>query len=359
MGLPSIDIIFKSKAIAAIQQGSVGVLAMVLKDAGVAALTNYMLTDVTEIPATLTAANQQYLNNAFIGTPKSIKVSVIPDNAADYTTALDYLETIQWNIGCIPGIADADTTTVASWVKSMRDAMERKVIMALPHSASDYEGIINVTTDDIKVGSNTYTASQYSARVAGLVAGLPLTVAPTYQVFTEVDDVPHLKKADAGAAIDAGEFILYHDGVKVKVGRGITSLVTTTEDKGADWKKIKLVRIFDKVYTDVKGAIEDEYIGKVQNSYTNKLLLIAAINAYYETLEQANVLDSGKNLCQINASAQKTYLKSIDYTTTDGRDVTQMTDQEIKEANTDDKVFLTSTIKALDAIEDVSLEINI
>lgn len=366
MPLPSVNIIFQSKAIAAIQRGTVGILALVLKDASVTALTEYRLQDVADIPAGLSDTNKGYLEQAFMGTPKEIKAVVIPETAIDYTEALNYLETIKFNILAIPGIADADATTVATWAKSMRDNKERKIMVVLPDEAADHEAVINFCVEDgagvagtVKVGTDTYTASQYTARIAGLIAGLPLTVAPTYQVLTEVDDVPHLTKTQADTKIDAGKLILYHDGSKVKIARGVTSLVTTTETKGADWKKIKIVRILDMIYHDVKDTIEDVYIGKYQNSYENKLLLIAAINAYYETLERERLLDPGKNRCEIDVAAQKTYLKSIGYTMPDGRTVDEMTEQEIKEANTRDKVFLVSTVRPLDAIEDVQLYINL
>lgn len=360
MGLPSVTITFQSKAIKAIQRGAVGILAVVLKDASVAVLTEYRLQDIADIPDTLSATNQDYLEQAFMGNPKEIRVIVLPAAAANYNDALNYLETIKWNIGCIPGIAAGDVSTIATWAKGMRDNKERKIMMVLPGNAADHEAVVNFVVEDgsavagnVTVGDDTYTASQYSTRVAGLIAGLPLTVAPTFQVLSEVDDVPHLTRTEADTKINAGKFILYHDGEKVKVARGITSLVTTTEAKGADWKKIKLVRILDMIYHDVKETIEDEYIGKVQNSYENKLLLIAAINAYYEVLEQERVLDPGKNRCEINLPAQKTYLRSI------GEDVDNMTDQEIKEANTRDQVFLLSTVRPLDAIEDVQLVVNL
>ena len=64
-------------------------------------------------------------------------------------------------------------------------------------------------------------------------------------------------------------------------------------------------------------------------------------------------MDPGKNRCQINIEAQKMYLRSI------GEDVDAMTEQEIKEANTRDKVFLVSTVRPLDAIEDVQLVVNL
>ncbi len=353
MGLPSVNIIFQSKAIKAIERGAVGILALVLKDASVEALTTYRLLDVADIPGTLNTANQDYLEQAFIGTPKEIRVVAIPDDAADYNAALNYLETIKFNIMAIPGIAEGDVTNIATWAKGMRDNKEKKIMVVLPQNTADHEAVINFATDDIVVGESTYTASQYTARVAGLITGLPLTVAPTFRVLTEINDVPKMIKADADAAVDAGKLILYHDGEKVKIARGVTSLTTTTEAKGADWKKIKLVRILDMLYHDVKETIEDEYVGSVQNSYENKLLLCAAINAYYEVLETEGVLDPGNNKCEINIPAQKTYLRSI------GEDVDNMTEQEIKEANTRDKVFLLSTVRPLDAIEDVSLIVNL
>jgi len=353
MGLPSVNIIFQSKAIAAIEQGSVGICAIVLKDASVTEVTEVIMTDVTDTPDTLSATNQKYLQDAFLGTPKTVKAVVIPETELNYTNALNYLETIQWNIGAIPGIAEVDVATVGSWAKSMRDTKERKVMFVLPNYVGDHEGIINFATDDIKVGANTYTASQYSARIAGIIAGLSLTVAPTYYKLTEVTDVPHLTKVEADTAVGAGKLILYNDGKQIKIARGVTSLTTTTETKGEDWKKIKLVRILDRIYSDVKETIEDVYVGKYQNSYTNKILLIAATNAYYEQLELDRVLDNGQNTCEINIPAQKVYLQSI------GVDTSTLTEQQIKEMNTRDKVFLVSYVRPLDAIEDVQIVVNL
>lgn len=353
MGLPSVNIIFQSKAIKAIEQGAVGILALVLKDSSITNLTEYKLLDIADIPETLSADNQMYLEHAFMGIPKEVKAIVLPSTATDYSAALNYLETIKFNILAVPGIAAADTTTVATWAKSMRDNKERKIMVVLPNESADHEAVINFTTENIVIKGTTYSASRFTARIAGLIAGLPLTVSPTFRVLSEINDIPKLTKSEADTKINAGQFILYHDGEKVKIARGVTSLVTTTEEKGSDWKKIKLVRILDKVYHDVKETIEDEYIGSVQNSYPNKLLLVAAINAYYETLELERVLDSGKNLCLINIPAQKVYLKSI------GEPVDTWKEQQIKEANTKDKVFLVSSVRPLDAIEDVNLVINL
>jgi len=309
---------------------------------------------VADIPNTFSEVNRAYLEHAFMGTPKEVKAVVLPEAATGYSDALNYLETIKFNLMAVPGIETSDTANVASWVKSMRDNKERKIIAVLSNTAADHEGIVNfAVAGEISVGNAKYSASQYNARIAGLIAGLPLTVAPTFRVLTEVTDVPRMTKVEAGEMIDAGKLILFHDGTKVKIARGVTSLTTTTETKGDPWKKIKLVQILDMMYHDIKTTVEDEYVGSVQNSYENKLLLATAINAYFEVLEGEKILDPGKNRCEINIPAQRTYLKSI------GEPVDDMTEQEIKEANTRDKVFLTSRVRPLDAIEDVNLVVNL
>ncbi len=351
MGLPGISIIFTKKAASAVKNGSVGVMGLLFKDEkATSGVEYYSIKDVTDIPAALNDANKKYLEDALLGTPSEIKAVVVASDAVDYVEGLNYMETLSFNVFAIPGILAGNVMTIASWVKSQR-ASGKRFLAVLPDCEADSEGVVNLATSDIIVGETTYTASQYTARVAGLIAGLPLTVAPTYQVFNEVDDVPHLTKDAADAAVNDGKLILIHDGEKVKIARGVTSMTTVTEANPAEYMKIKLVRIYDKIATDIQKTIEDLYIGKVQNSYQNKLLLVSAINAYLESLEQSNVLDAGKNNAEIDMTAQRTFLKG------QGVSVDEMTEQEIKEANTGSTVFIKLNIKALDAIEDVAITI--
>jgi hypothetical protein len=352
MPLPSIQIMFKQAAAAAITQGSVGIVALILKDASAGTgLVEHKLFTVSDIPADLSAANKDYAQLALTGAPSQVKLVVIPANAANYTAAQEYLETMQWNVLAVPGIAEADAAGMGTWAKGLFETKLRKITAVLPSVAADHPAVINFTTDQIKVGATTYTNAAFTARIAGLVAGLPLSVSPTYQVLPEVTDVPKLTKAQADAAVDAGQFILYHDGEKVKVARGVTSFVTPTGAMGADWKKIKVVRILNKLYEDIRKTVEDNYIGKMNNSYINKLLLTSAINAYFEDLEQSGVLDPGKNRAEIDTVAQRTYLESTGVSTVGWKE------QQVKEANTNDQVFLRASAQPLDAIEDIKLDI--
>lgn len=353
MGLPNVNIIFQNAANAAIQQGSVGILALVIKDASISSgVTEYELNTTDDIPGTLSTSNQDYIKEAFIGMPAKIKVIAIPNSASDYSEAETYLETIAFNVLAIPGIADVDVDGVVTWAKSCRDTKDKKFLFVAPNNAADHESIINFTTDNITVDGSTFTANRYCGRIAGMIAGLPLTIAPTFQVLPDIDDVPHITKGQADTAIDAGELVLYHDGEKVKIARGVTSLTTLT-NKSSDWQKIKIVRILDKIYSDLKSTIEDNYIGRVSNSYQNKLLLMAAVRNYFEILERQGILEPGFNKCDIDMEAQKIYLLGI------GIDISALNDQQVKEYNTRDKVFLTSTVRPIDAIEDVQMKINL
>ncbi|UVI32087.1 phage tail sheath C-terminal domain-containing protein [Paenibacillus spongiae] len=352
MALPSISIVFKTLASQGIQQGQVGKVVLALKDASVTTgVVEHRLFGITEIPTTLSTSNKDLIKLAFQGTPKEVGLVVIAESAVYYTAALDYAESIRFNVFAIPGIVEADIATVGTWVKDQFDNKGKKFLAVLPSHEGDHPAIVNFDTDDIKVGETAYTVTQYSARIAGLLAGLPLTVAPTYQVLSDVTDIPRIKKADADTAIDEGKLILWHDGEKVKIASGVTSYITVTGDRGEDWKKIKLVRIYNKIYDDIRTTIENFYIGRVQNSYANKLSLVASIRSYFNELENQEILDTGKNSIDIDVDAQRNYLNSI------GTNTSGWTEGQIREANTRDKVFLQANIRALDGMENFTINI--
>ena len=155
-------------------------------------------------------------------------------------------------------------------------------------------------------------------------------------------------------AIGNGQLILYHDGEKAKIARGVNNFTTTTQDKGESFKKIKIVDAMHRIEEDIKKTYEDSYIGKYSNSYDNKCVLITAIQAYLDQLVMDGILDADfKNVVEIDVEQQRNYLKSI------GVNVSSMKELDIKKANTRDKVFLKSQIKILDAIEDISLNVAI
>lgn len=360
-GMPSISIRFLEQAATAIARGSRGAVGLVLR--GAIPTTNpAVILSSTDIVSTWSTANKQYILDALTGyieTPQKVVCYFIaataPTGSTDedlYNEALQYFSKNHVDYLAIPTVAtDEMETVVKTWVKNEWDNKNYTFVI-LPNTAADHESVINFTTDSIAVKTNTYTTEQYTPRIAGLLAGTPITISSTYAPLSEVDNVERLTSEERDAAVNAGKFILYHDGEKVKVGRGVTSFVTTTSTKGDSFKKIKLVNTMCFISTDIKKTIEDSYIGKYPNIYDNKVLLICAIRGYLDEMDRQQIIESDFTI-DIDTEANANYLRSK------GIDISSMTEDEIRKANTGDHVFLVGRMKLVDTMEDVDIPIYI
>lgn len=385
MGAPSMDIQFIERAITAVTRGERGIVLLWVKDSLPAAAVNPATIILSsDIPSGLSDTTVEQIKLAMIGytnAPKKVLVygMGISEDAetvavdAGYKKAMEVSETVKFDYLAIPTVeTDGKTQEVASWVKSMRDNKRKKIKAVLPKIEADHEGIINFTTDrNVKTetvteknGTKTavdivYTAEQYCARIAGLIAGTPLTFACTYAPLTELSDCTRL--TDIDTPVDNGEFIVFYDGEKVKVVRGVNSFVTTADGKGDSFKKIKIVEAMDMINDDIIKTAQDSYLGKYVNSYSNKCLLISAISGYFAQLKRDGIISSYS--VSLDAEAIRTYLKSkgLKATLEDGtiKEVDECSDEEIITADTGSFVFLTGNVKILDAIEDIKMPIYI
>ncbi len=363
MGAPNITIAFYEQAAASISRGDKGILAMILNESSVSALTVSTVLDATDIPEGYSEANVAQIKNALIGyqnAPKKVIVVAIP-SADDYADALTELANLDWDYLVAPSCAtDKAAADIATWIKAQRDNNHKIYKAVLPEQAADCEGIVNVACGYTDADGNELTAEQACARIAGIICGTPMTMSCTYAPLTEALGCPAMTQDELDKAVDNGELVLMWDGEKVKIVRGVNSFKTTTADKGDSFKKIKLVETMDLIKHDVRKTAQDSYIGKYANSYDNKNLLTTAINGYFDTLISDGILSSAS--CEIDVDAQRTYIKSkggkfvIDGETISLEDATEL---QIKQANTGSQVFLKATISMLDALEDITLDIYI
>ena len=354
MGMPGVSISFTEVAATAVKRGERGIVAMIVKGSIPDKNPVEVLT-AADIPTTFSDDNKKQIELALMGyvnTPKKVIVYVIDEEAEDYSEALDWLEVNKFDYLVAPTCStDGQTTTIALWIKSMRDT-GKKVKAILPETESDSEGVINFATNALEDETgNIFKAESYCSRIAGIIAGTPLTIACTYAPLSELVNCERLTRAEMDEAVDAGKLIVFHDGEKVKIARGVNSFVTTNGTKGNQFKKIKIVEAMDMIYDDIIRTAEDSYLGKYSNSYDNKCLLLSAISSYFNSLIKEGILLSGT--VEIDIEANRNYLLSK------GADVANMSDEDVKKADTDDKVFLTAAIKILDAIEEITLPIAI
>ena len=350
MGLPRILIEFKTLAETIIKRSERGIVAVIVKDNSNTAETHTYTKESEITKSHYTAANLAFLSLVFKGGPSKVIVErVTTDGSID--TALERLKNKQWYYLTVPGIGQNEISTVETYIKSMRNDYHKTFKAVLPGCAANHEGIINFATDNIKVGAKTYSTEEFCARIAGILAGLPLNRSSTYFTLDEVESITESETPDAD--VDAGKLILINDGTKIKIARGVNSLTTFTEDKGKDFSKIKIIEAVDMIRDDIRSTFEDEFVGKVENSYDNKVVFIAAVNKYFKDLASRGVLyDKFDNRAEIDIAATRDYLSQ-------SKDVSEWEDEKIKTANTGTNVFVKANIQIQDAIEDLNFGIYI
>lgn len=162
-----------------------------------------------------------------------------------------------------------------------------------------------------------------------------------------------LDRKSVEAAIDAGKFVLFDDGEKIKVGRGVTSLTTLT-GKQSPWKKIRVVETMDMINNDIVELAEDNYIGKYQNTYSNKCLLLSAIKTYMDEILVNGLIED----YSIEFDVEKIRKYVIENEKIKKEDAEAMSDEEMQKQYTDEKVYFKATVTISDVMEDIYLDIT-
>lgn len=372
--MPTLTILFQQRAQTTIARSQKGVAALILRDALTAGQA-WSLTSTAQIPEKLGKVNQDAIRRVFKGgvnPPRKVLVYCLGaedtlDAETDVQTegseeaaaeakpgsgaaALKWLGTQKFDYLAGPAdLSETEAAVIKEWIIKKREDDHVIFKAVLPGCAANNEGIVNFTASGIQVAGDVFDAASYCGRVAGLIAGTPMKQSVTYAALPEVEDINRLSALEEDEAVGRGELILTHDGEKVKFGRGVNSLTTTT-GRSEVWRKIKIVEVLDLLQWDLRLAIQDNYIGKFQNSYDNKLLLITSVKLYLQALAKDGLIESDF-VCDIDVEEQDAYLQSVGVATA------EMTEQQIREANTGTYVFLAIDIRPIDAIEDVKIKI--
>ena len=123
------------------------------------------------------------------------------------------------------------------------------------------------------------------------------------------------------------------------------------------FSKIRKMEIMDIHQKDIRNVFNENYRGKFQNIYSNKLLFLGAVNAYLNTFKKAGQLDpANENRMKIDTEATRDYI--ISKGTYQGKPITEeeakkLTEYELLRANTDDILFAyIPDYKPTDVMED-------
>lgn len=385
-GLPQIIINFRTKSTTAIARSARGIVTMILKNETTNEIKMYRINDSTDIPATgITNDNITLIKKCLNGTPLRILLYTLPlddvtpgegETLLKQADVLKKLHNVKWNYICNPTGTTQDQQDLADWVKSERSNKHKTFKAVVANYDADDQGVTNFTTGNIRVTNPAYTdalnavdgdtslvpavipqylkytAIQYTARIAGILAGLALDRSATYYELPEVVDCDTYEDIDD--CINNGQLCLIDefDGNGVKIARACNSLHTFTTDVGQDFRYIKIVEAVDMIQDDIRDTFKNDYVGKVINDYNHKMLFISAILVYFRGLK-GNVLDNSEtaiNNVDIDEAAQK------DYAILHGDDVSEMTAQQIREYNTGTHVYLAGRITPVNAMEDLKID---
>ncbi|KQL18857.1 phage tail sheath subtilisin-like domain-containing protein [Cytobacillus solani] len=293
---------FVEAAIAQITGGARGVVAIPLKKHAGQAVAKKFYTIEREGDAIIMfgQANIQSVVFALAGGAKEVLVYTMPtiDGAVTeeiaYTEAREAFEARPFNVFVYDGEISA-TQQDATVVWRERNETEKKHFFFVTggDAVADQDpatgnarttkfaddATVNLITG-VTIGDKDYTSAEYSAHIAGLIAGTPINRSITY-AQVRVDDVTkRLRNSEIVTALQTGSLVLVHDGEKVIVEQGITT----------GKQKIRKVRARQAIATDVEKTARDHYIGKLDNNEDGQMALINAIKAYLETLEVNNVV---------------------------------------------------------------------
>lgn len=354
MGLPQIIITFSKKAATLIKRSGRGMLLIILNDnTKQQIISSYKGIEEIE-QQDWSEKNYDYLKMAFKGNPAKVVVvrAAVYEEVVNMAETVKLFSSLNFDWLAYPECTAEDAPILVSYIKAARLA-GKKVKAVLPNTKADNEGIVNFVMTDISViwdgetEIKEYNTAEYTVRIAGILSGLSLEVSSTYFELEEIVDLNQLEAPDT--AIDEGQLIIIFDGEKYKIGRGVTSLTTVSETVPEDFKKIKIVEGADLIRTDIYSTFNDEFVGKVANTYDNKQAFVSEINNYFIDLYGSVLNGNNENYVEIDTAANEKYLKN------NNQNTAEMKEQEIKEGNTGSNLYLSGKISMIDAMEDLQL----
>lgn len=202
--------------------------------------------------------------------------------AAEHTAFLNASQAYTFNaIGCL----STDNAIKQLYVQECKDMRENagvKFQAVMYGNAADYEGVVNV--------KNSVDAVYWST---GAVAGCAVNASNTNKVYDGEFDIPTAyTKDELESAIKAGEFTFHKVGDDVRVLEDINSLVTTTVEKGTDFKSNQTLRVIDQIAMDIAKIFNDRYLGKIPNDASGRVSLWNDIVKHHQNLESLRAIEN-------------------------------------------------------------------
>lgn len=217
----------------------------------------------------------------------------IYDLGSDKTVAdaVGALEPYDFNVLCVYTDVENDVSAYMTQVKSWREDMGKKCqLVVYNQTKPDHEGIINVVSTVSDEGADPYVLVAW---VAGAQAGCEVNESCTNMKYDgEYTIVVDKRQTELEACLKNGEFVFHNVYGDVCVLEDINSLITTTVDKGEDFKYNQTMRVIDQIANDIAKLFNTKYLGKIPNNASGRVSLWADIVAHHRQLEEIQAIEN-------------------------------------------------------------------
>ena len=139
----------------------------------------------------------------------------------------------------------------------------------------------------------------------------------------------------------------------MRIGRGVNTLQTVSGDMIEAMKKIAVVEAMDLMKEDIARIFRTAYQGKVRNSADNQALFVGDVLGYLRQLEAENILEADYSKVDIDVAAMRTAWAAA------GTDLSGLTDAQVRKKTFRSSVFVTCSLRILDAMEDMIMVIGL
>lgn len=348
MGLPQIIIEFQEKQSNFVYRLGRGMVAIAFVDASFTAAKVIIASaksDIEAATASLDESVKTVVANEMTRALEAGAAKVVAVGGKDVATVTNALSARRFNYLAIGNLTDSDQTSVVTWAKEKGFACGRNFIVVGNQGLAASPEAHVVALDKANLTASDMT----TAMLAGLLAGLSKESGTYYVLDTDTDGTGYATREQADADVDKGVVTVFFDGEKAKLSRAVTTLYKT--EASSALAKIRNVDTMNMIKDDIKDAFENQYVGKVLNSYDNKMALVALINSSYLAGLSGDVLNPDyANSVDINVA------KHMELAKQDGKDVSEMTEMQLRKYDTGAAVYLAGSVCFLDTMEDLTIE---
>lgn len=227
---------------------------------------------------------------ATAGTPLTGGTDGSAVTGTQYQAFLDKIEAYSFHALCCPTDTAEVISVFTAFVKRMRDEVGAKFKVVVYKTAGDYEGSINVENTVLDEGAPAYGLVYW---VAGAEAGCAVNKSNTNKQYDGefTVDVDYTQ-AELEAGIKAGKFMFHNVNGDIRVLEDINSLVTISDEKGADFQSNQTIRVCDQIANDVAVMFATRYLGVVPNDASGRVSLWNDICKLHQDLETIRAIEN-------------------------------------------------------------------